>query len=159
MIHLLIQRHAKTEPFSESGKDFDRKLLKKGINQAIELGKFYHENKIDSSQIYCSTAARTRQTALYIQNHHAFSSKIQFIDALYLCDKQDLLSFIWAQDHGEDVLILGHNDGISDLASYFTDDYIELKTGEFLQIDFDFDSWKEISKGLGKISKRYRPDI
>lgn len=158
-MRLLIQRHAKTDPFSNSGKDFDRKLLKKGINQATELGKFYHENQIDPLHVFSSTAARTRQTALYIQKNHFFTSKIQFLDALYLCERDDLLSFLWSQNHNDEILIIGHNNGISDLATYFLDDYVELKTGEFIQIDFELDSWKETSMGLGKISKRYRPEI
>ena len=158
-MRLLIQRHAKTDPFSDSGKDFDRKLLKKGINQATELGKFYHENQIDSVHIFCSTAARTRQTAMYIQKGQTFTSKIQFLDALYLSEKEDLLSFLWSQDHNEEILIIGHNNGISDVVSYFVDDYIELKTGEFIQIDFELDSWKETSMGLGRITKRYRPEV
>lgn len=158
-MRLLIQRHAKTDPFSDSGKDIDRKLLKKGINQASELGKFYYKHQIAPKYIFCSTAARTRQTALYIQKEHTFTSKIQFLDALYLCEKDDLLSFLWSQDHNDEILIIGHNNGISDLASYFVDDYIELKTGEFIQIDFELDSWEETSMGLGKISKRYRPEI
>jgi phosphohistidine phosphatase len=156
---LFIQRHAKTDQYSESGKDFDRKLLAKGINQAIELGTYFKEQQIDPALIYCSTAVRTRQTATLIQKNQLFSKKIQFLDALYLCGKDQLLSLLWSLEGQDSVLIIGHNNGISDLASYFLDEFVELRTGEFIQIDFELDTWKETSQGLGIVKNRFRPEV
>ena len=158
-MRLYLLRHAKTDQFSLSGKDFDRKLLKKGLLQATELGKYFHENKIDPPFLFCSTAARTRQTLSTIQKEHEFHAQTIFRDDLYLSEKENLLSLLWTQEHTDDILIIGHNDGISEFASYLTDDYIELKTGELIVIEFTADSWKETSKGLGKIGERYRPNI
>ena len=156
---LFIQRHAKTDQYSESGKDFDRKLLAKGINQAMELGTYYEQNHVDPRHVFCSTSARTRQTAALIQKNHLFSNKIEFLDTIYLCEKDELLTLLWSLQDQESVLFIGHNNGISDLASYFLDEFVELRTGEFIQIDFELDAWNETSKGLGVVKNRFRPEV
>ncbi len=156
---LYLLRHAKTDQLSITGKDFDRKLLKKGVNQAAVLGKYFEEHQINPAHIYCSTAARTRQTISGIQKNHSFDQKVIFKDELYLCGKDVLLNFLWSEHHGEDVLIIGHNNGISDFAEYLIDDFVELKTGELIVIEFDAELWNETSQGTGTIVRRFRPVI
>ena len=57
-LHLL--RHAKTDQNSSTGKDFDRKLLKKGKDQSEEMGKYFKKQNFNPSKIICSTAFRTK---------------------------------------------------------------------------------------------------
>ena len=59
--------------------------------------------------------------------------------------------------NSKDIFIIGHNNGLSDFASYLTDDYIDLKTCDFVTIDFEIDTWQEASKGLGKVTNRFHP--
>ncbi len=155
-LHLL--RHAKTEPFSDSGKDFDRKLMQKGILQAENIALYFKSKNFQPAHIYCSDAARTRQTIKIVKEGNEFTT-VKYLDKLYLAESPQLLSFIWEQKQNEDLFIIGHNNGLSDLASYFTGEFIDLSTCEYICISFEIDSWEETSKGNGTITERYHPKI
>lgn len=156
ILHLL--RHAKTELRSRSGKDIDRSLLLKGIIQSNMMGTFFQQSDLVFPVVLCSVSARTKQTFEIVSSFTSLE-KVNFLDQLYLADRESLLDLIWSQEHKKDLLIIGHNDGLSELASYLTDDYIELKTCGYMAISFEADSWKEISHGLGTIKDAFRPKV
>lgn len=150
---LHILRHGKAE--SHSIKDFDRKLHKKGRKQC-ELLKTYFKERNGIKEIWCSDAFRTRETLHRVSNEHW--PKAKFSTSLYLASKDFLLDEIWNNNSSNELLIVGHNFGISDLASYFTEEHIDLGTGEYICIEFQANSWNETSMGLGVIVDRYRPE-
>lgn len=153
-IHLL--RHAKTEQLSSSGNDFDRKLKDRGILQSKELAQFLISNQIHELETWCSTAKRTRQTFSYL-TESLKPSKLEFMDDLYLCEQETILKKLWDLNQANDLFIIGHNDGLSDLASYFADEMIHLSTCEYICFSFSADSWAELSRGTGIIANRFRP--
>lgn len=155
-IHLV--RHAKTDPNSLSGKDFDRKLLTKGIAQANVLAYFFHENKIRPGFTFCSEAIRTKET-LDILSFTNDLGKISVLNELYLADRETYLKLIWEQKHTKDLLIVGHNDGISSLASYLIEDTCFLKTCGYVCLDFSAKSWEEVSRGTGTLKEEFRPMV
>lgn len=58
MLELHVLRHAKTEQFSPTGKDFDRSLMKKGLRQRDDLAVFFKKvNQVNV--VWCSSATRT----------------------------------------------------------------------------------------------------
>jgi phosphohistidine phosphatase len=153
-IHLL--RHAKTEQLSTSGKDFDRKLKERGVLQSKEMAQFLSSNEIHDLETWCSTARRTRQTLTYLTDTLK-PSKLEFMDDLYLCEQETFLKKLWDLNRENDLFIIGHNDGLSDLASYFADEMIHLSTCEYICFSFSADSWAELSRGTGIIVNRFRP--
>jgi phosphohistidine phosphatase len=153
-IHLL--RHAKTEQLSTSGKDFDRKLKDRGVLQSKEMAQFLSSNDIHGLETWCSTAKRTRQTLTYLSDTLK-PSKLEFMDDLYLCEQETFLKKLWDLNRANDLFIIGHNDGLSDLASYFADEMIHLSTCEYICFSFSADSWAELSRGTGIIVNRFRP--
>lgn len=153
-IHLL--RHAKTEQLSTSGKDFDRKLKDRGALQSKEMAQFLSSNEIHSLETWCSTAKRTRQTFSYLSDV-LNPSQLEFMDDLYLCEQETFLKKLWDLNQTNDLFIIGHNDGLSDLASYFADEMIHLCTCEYICFSFSADSWAELSRGTGIIANRFRP--
>lgn len=156
MIKLVILRHAKTNQFSETGSDFDRKLLPRGVNQGKELEIFFAKTGFDIEEIHVSSAKRTRETFELIEKSVA-GAQVQFWDHLYLADAHEILSFICQLNHSKTILLVGHNFGISDLVEYLTDEPIMLATSELVEITFDLDSWNQLSKSTGSISRRFRP--
>lgn len=155
ILHLI--RHAKTDQFSETGEDFDRKLLPRGKRQSVSLYKYLDKKSWELVQVYCSTAKRTLQTWQNLEA--AFPEKsVEFSDKWYLCDLKTYLKSIWETDRRTDLILIGHNFGISDLANYFLDDDREMATCEYMAIQFDIDSWSESSRGMGKLIERFRPD-
>jgi phosphohistidine phosphatase len=153
-IHLL--RHAKTEQLSKSGRDFDRNLKERGILQSKELADFIKAQGIQHLETWSSTANRTRQTLSYLIDDLK-PSKIEFEDTLYLCEQETFLTKLWALNQTNDLFIIGHNDGLSALASYFADDMVHLSTCEYICFNFMADSWAEVSLGTGIIENRFRP--
>lgn len=155
---LHILRHAKTQVVAPSNKDFDRKLLPKGIAQSELMGTFLNEKLSRKITVHCSSSARTKQTAEIVQSFFEFRD-IRFSDKLYHADLHALLDFIWSIEGKEDFLLIGHNEGISDLASYFTGKFISLKTAGYICIEFNVDSWKETSRDLGTVVDSFRPEV
>jgi phosphohistidine phosphatase len=153
-LHLL--RHAKTNSNSKSGKDIDRRLHDRGKMQANEMGSFLKQIENLPKNAYSSDAVRTRETVKLIQNHSIFEH-VDYLSELYLIEQNPFLDFIWNLEGGEDVFIVGHNNGISEIASYFLEKYLELKTCEYIVLEFDCSSWKETSKGTAKLVERFRP--
>lgn len=156
MLDLHILRHAKTEQFSPSGKDFDRYLMEKGLRQREELKHFF-EGVQGIEQVWCSSANRTRQTLEPLLGSGL--PEPLYSDTLYLCSYQELLKLLWEKATSKSILIVGHNFGISDLVNYFCDSDIELRTGQYVHITFECKDWSEVFRGTGTIAEVYRPEV
>lgn len=154
-LHLL--RHAKTNQQSPTGRDFDRELLPKGRAQCHILDRYFEEN-VQVDDVWCSSAKRTRQTLELIQVKNSFAN-VSFHDDLYLCSTQTFLQKLWKRPGNDDLLIIGHNFGISDLAVYFTGEDMELRTGGYVCIEFDGLNWTETSRDTGTITASIRPKV
>lgn len=154
-LHLL--RHAKTDPESESGEDFDRKLLPKGIEEARIMGDFLVPLE-KSIEVHCSSSARTRETYELISTKIP-KANVHFWDDLYHVSHLELLEFINGLKTHKDILLIGHNNGISDLAGYLSDQPVVLKTCGYICLEMDIDSWEELSRGQARITASYRPEV
>ena len=157
-MNLFLIRHAKTEKIAISGKDFDRELAEKGRLQAKKLNDFITKFDFNDVDIWCSDAQRTKQTLTFIDTHFP-SSNIEFKNELYLASSAEIKKLIWNTESDKDLLIIGHNEGISDTASYFLGEDIHLKTATFIQISFEAKSRQEWSADLGKIQTIFRPQV
>ena len=155
-IHLI--RHAKTAPSSISGNDFDRRLLTKGIVQANVLASFLKTKTIHPQLSWCSEATRTKETLIILQ-HSINLGELFFSTELYLCDRETYLKEIWKLKKCKELVIIGHNDGISALASYLCDESINMRTSEYYCIEFATENWNEISMGTGKVIDHFHPSV
>ena len=152
-LHLL--RHAKTNPLSPTSLDFDRELLPRGYEQINELKTFLKAHPIEPNIILCSSAMRTRQTLAEIQDLWP-SASIRFIDDLYLAPKQEILSEICALQTPEEILVVGHNQGLSELAINLARPRHLLKTCGFISMEFPFENSAYISQDTGRILAMFR---
>lgn len=152
-LHLL--RHAKTNQVSPTGKDFDRELLPRAFEQITELKQYLTVQAISPKYILCSMAKRTRQTLAELQALWP-NAQILFKEELYLASKQEILSVICALDTPEEILVVGHNEGLSELAIHLSDQAIWLKTCGLVSIEFPFESSALVSKETGVIVGRFR---
>lgn len=157
-MNLFLIRHAKTEKTAISGKDFDRELAEKGRLQAKKLNIFITKFDFNDVEIWCSDAVRTKQTLSYIDTQFQ-STNIEFKNELYLAPSTSIKEQIWNTESERDLLIIGHNEGISDIATYFLGEDIHLKTATFIQISFEAKSRQEWSTDLGKILTVFRPEV
>jgi phosphohistidine phosphatase len=155
-LHLI--RHAKTEEKAESGQDFDRRLLPRGLHQTQELSEYLKAKDFQQCTVLCSGAQRTQDTWNLISNSISTNTLIISND-IYLCKKEVFLEKIWSHHLKDELFIVAHNFGLSDLAHYFLENDLIMKTSEYLCIEFEIDQWVEASKGLGNLIDRYRSDV
>ena len=153
ILHLL--RHAKTNQLSPNGRDFDRELLPRGYEQLSEFRAFIGQRELSIDHIYCSAAKRTRQTLDEIADLFP-NATISFHEELYLASWSELLTFLSAKNSPQISLLIGHNEGLSDLASYLTDTDIHLKTCGYVQLSFPFDHSGFISANTGNVVETFR---
>jgi phosphohistidine phosphatase len=152
-LHLL--RHAKTNQISPTGKDFDRELLPRAFEQSAELKRYLQDHTIAPKHILCSSAVRTRQTLDQIKAFFA-DVPVTFLDELYLASAGELLKIINELQSPEDVLLIGHNEGISELASELSAGFILLKTCGLVSLEFPFESSAMVSKETGVLVGSFR---
>jgi phosphohistidine phosphatase SixA len=145
-------RHAKTERESWSGKDKDRRLAPKGINQVAELKTLLELLPITA--IRCSTAQRTRETAMACNP----IIPITFSEELYLAtlDQWKRMLSNEAQDH---MLYIGHNDGISEYLTWLTGEHIHLQTGALVTVDFLGSDPRALGPGTACLVAYERPEV
>jgi len=114
---LFILRHARTEPYSEDGKDFGRSLMMSGMEDATLMGKKLAKAGVKIDHVFCSTATRTQQTLETILPHFGVDAPhVTHSDSLYLASYDELLSQIQELPESyESVMIVGHNPGLHQL--------------------------------------------
>ncbi|MEY4605164.1 MAG: hypothetical protein RIT43_2456 [Bacteroidota bacterium] len=153
---LYLIRHAKTDQKSSTGLDFDRELLPRGVAQSKDLRAYIESIDVSVGTVLCSTARRTRQTFYHVRG--AKEDSVRFLDTLYLADRQTLLKEITRVEHNSDLMLIGHNDGITELAEYLTGADIYLKTGMLCILHFNGACWAELSAETATVEGFYRSE-
>ncbi|WP_070137543.1 SixA phosphatase family protein [Crocinitomix algicola] len=158
MLKLFVLRHGKATRPERDSPDFSRRLNRKGNAQVNQVGYILHEEKVKIDTILSSSATRTSQTA-EIMKYHLNSPQINFFDDLYLADCSQIVKFINVKAKGDAVLLVGHNFGLSDTVNYLSNDNLLLSTSMLVQINFNFDDWKYVSKNTGEITRIIEPKV
>ncbi|RFC53939.1 SixA phosphatase family protein [Brumimicrobium aurantiacum] len=149
---LYLLRHGDAEINSSTGKDFDRGLSELGKKQVDRVKKRMEKVAPNVEfTVFCSSALRTKET-WKVLSPVIEEQELEFLDDLYLADNNHLLNFLWNVNHPtSDVLLIGHNNGISDLASYLLDQRYTIPTSGLLVIDFpEAKDLSEVGLGTGE---------
>lgn len=154
---IFILRHGKAEEQSENQRDYDRALAPKGIKQIHKIGSFLQKNKVKIDKILSSTAKRTMETT-EIVNTYLQCKNIATFEGLYLTDRLTILKYICESGEGDNLLLVGHNFGISEFVSEMINYPLTLSTGTLVEIDVEFiENWKMCSFGMGKLIHHIPP--
>jgi len=156
---IILLRHAKAEK-TIGVNDFDRKLSEKGIQQ-LPLIASYLERICEAKmlEVHCSAAKRTRLTLKSVE-HAVTIARKRFEKSLYLADVSELLGYLNGLDTPADtILLVGHNNGISDLVNYLTDEDVYLSTGGVVVLQINSDNWTEVSAGTADMMDHFSPRI
>jgi len=147
MKKLVIIRHAKSDWEDTTIDDYDRPLNDRGFSDAPFMGQFLKKRGLVPDLIMCSPALRAIKTAELIAKEVDYDKIIcpnQYIYEAYVNTLQDIVSFI--NDDNETVFLVGHNPGVSALAYMLCELKESVPTCATVEIDFDCDSWMEVSK-------------
>jgi phosphohistidine phosphatase len=158
MITLYLLRHGKASKTSITGKDYDRPLNTKGIAQINQIGFILDQEKVRIDHFMSSAATRTAQTA-DIMHHYLKEPEINFTESMYLASSEEIYKQIVDHGLGQKLLYVGHNFGISDLASFLVGQDITMSTGAMIEISFNFDQWREIGENKGKLVRLIQPSV
>lgn len=114
MPQVYLLRHAKAGWARPGQRDFDRPLEGIGIDDATRLGTELRARKLLPAKVVSSSSMRTRQTveALTLGN-----IQVEYLDALYEASPVQTLEIIKAQNTDSNLMIVGHNPVMEDLAT------------------------------------------
>ncbi len=119
MKRLLLFRHAKSSWNDEGALDFARTLATRGERDAPEMGNRLRDRGITVDLVLASPAARAKRTAALVAAALGYAEeRIVLAPELYLAGPGALLQAIGRQpDSVATLLVVGHNPGLTELAS------------------------------------------
>lgn len=121
MKHLILLRHAKTE--ADAVDDWHRTLTERGRAQAQSMGPIIAALKVDDPLVLVSTALRAVQTWDGVAPALGAGLEVRHTDDLYAFDEDEILQVLREIDENiTTVLVVGHNPGLSYLASTLSGD-------------------------------------
>jgi phosphohistidine phosphatase len=168
---LLLLRHAKTVPAGAGIDDHERELMTRGREDAPKLGRYIRKCGYDPELILSSTSRRTVETVELVTDELSSTSRVDYLEALYLAEPEVILSVIrLVPDKMKSVMVVGHNPGLEHLATLLAREPVKRKerdrfdqleekfpTAALAVLDFDVTRWRDIAPGEGALKDFVRP--
>ena len=152
MKSLTLFRHAKTERDSDSGRDFDRRLMVRGQDDSKRVGKEISDLGLAFDLVLSSPAARAAETAELAGLSPRYDQRI------YDASTGELLAIAQqASDEINRLAMVGHNPGFERLASKLLGGGIEMPTGSLVEIALPIDSWRDAGSSSGQLVRFLKP--
>ncbi len=151
MKKLFIIRHTQKDE-SISGDDYDRPLTDLGLQNAHEIGKFLDNKNVKIDLIVASPAKRTRQTAEIIAQEVTYRKSVMYNEVLYMAYVNEMIETLsYTFDSVETMILIAHNPSVTALALTLVGLKEEVKMGGIVEIDFDCNSWIDVSRENAKL--------
>jgi phosphohistidine phosphatase len=157
---LYLIRHAKSSWDSPGLRDIDRPLNERGLRDAPFMANLLSKQGIRPDLIVTSPAKRANTTAcLFAQSLGYAESDIVRNGDIYEATPLTLLKIIGAlPNEAQTVLLFGHNPTFTEIANYFSDNFIDnVPTCGIVMITSDADSWEEMTDYNSRVNNRYFP--
>ena len=152
MKSIFLNRHAKSAWDNPSLRDFDRPLNDRGKTDAPRMAKKFVQREKSIDLIVSSPAKRAFSTAKKFAKALGIKKKeITKDKRIYEASIPQLLQVINELDDSKNrVMIFGHNTTFSEMVGYLCGHNVFMATCAVVRIDFDIDSWEEVSQGNGQ---------
>jgi phosphohistidine phosphatase len=153
MRELILIRHAKSDWSNPLLDDFERPLNKRGSKNAPFMAKILKKEIQKPDLIISSPSFRTKLTLEYFLKEFEYKGEIIFEKSIYEAPYLNLLKVIKnIDDKYKTIFLIGHNPGLNDLANFLLGSFEDnIPTSGVLKIDFNTNSWKNISKDNSKL--------
>ncbi|HCY75559.1 MAG TPA: phosphohistidine phosphatase [Ignavibacteriales bacterium] len=147
MKNIVLLRHAKSSWKDASLDDSDRPLNKRGKLDSRKMADRFCKRGIIIDLIISSTSKRTMDTIKIFIKSFDYKPKIIFDDSLYLADKEQILKVLTSLDEQyKNVMIVGHNPGITNTANLLSEFSIEnIPTTGIIGFLYE-GNWKDIKE-------------
>ncbi len=165
---ILLLRHAKSAWSQPGLDDHDRPLNRRGERSAEAMAEHIVHNAPRPDLILCSTAVRTRQTlAPLVHRLAAPAPPIALEKRLYLASEPELLARLRSvTDDVHTVLLIGHNEGIGELAGALAGHgsaaalaslRTKFPTGTLAILRLPDGPWRDLAPGTAELLSFIRP--
>lgn len=164
-LHLL--RHAKASRDDPTGPDHDRPLAARGRADAPRIAERMARAGVRPDLVAVSSARRARETWDLAAPVLA-PVRVDIVPGLYLCGINGLLAYVRAlpEDAGQ-VLIVGHNPDLEDLALHLASDAADpadlarmaekFPTGAWADLRLRVGRWADAGRGCATLARFLRP--
>ena len=139
---LLLLRHAKSSWGDPGLPDFDRPLNARGRESAPRMGRKLHAERFEVDLILASTAQRVRETMELLIPAWGSTAQIVWDKHVYLATPEVLLELVGGLDDSwRTVMLVGHNPGLSQVASWLMQLDIDMPTAGLVSMLGQGTSW------------------
>lgn len=151
---LTLMRHGEAEHGLGQVDDFSRKLSGSGKERLKILNGMLVKNDQKFDLLIKSPARRANETAKLI-TYHLKIDKEESEPAIYEGSVEKLLEILkHLSDEFDNVLLVGHNPGISSLLVYLTNEInISLWPGMMAIVNLDIPNWDMLTSGTGSLKE------
>ena len=149
-------RHGSAEPSRFGQSDYTRPLDQSGLDDLHSTAQQLRTRKENTADwLWTSPAARTLATARTIST--ACQCPMRSVEDLYLANPESILSILQTtSDDFQDVILVGHNPGISVLAGLLGNPTLTIKLAPLGIADLTFtSSWQDVNFGRCKLVANY----
>ncbi len=167
MKRILLLRHAKSDWGDPGMADRDRPLNRRGERAAVTMAHHIAAQAPRPELILCSTATRTRQTLTPLLEAIGPQPPVSLEAGLYLASAETLLARLrQLTPDTSTVLLIGHNDGIWELAMTLSGQGKSIlraslrqsyPTGTFATLSAPIDAWNDLRAGAAELVAFVRP--
>ena len=163
---LFVMRHAKAERESDTGRDFDRPLAKRGWHDAEAVGREMRFRGLEPDAVLASPARRAAETVTAFGSGYGRLEQ-QFDPGMYNAPTDRLIEIVRSAGNGtERLLIVGHNPGFQDLVlrlasddpSEHSDHIVDgFPTAAIAAIELPAERWGDVAERSGRIVELILP--
>jgi phosphohistidine phosphatase len=151
---LTLLRHAKSSWDNPGLGDFERPLNKRGQRDAPLMGRYLADQGILFDLLMVSPATRARMTAEVIAEQLEIDrERLTFNGQIYQATVNELVALLRTiADDQQNVLLVGHNPGITDLANFLVDGQLEnIPTCGLFSVELPIQSWQQLDRASARL--------
>ena len=155
-----LVRHAKSSWDNTSLRDIERPLNERGLNDAPLMAKLMKSKGVKPDLLVSSPAIRALTTAAYFKNELGVEGEDLWVrDEIYEAMSGVIVDLInRLPEDCETAMIFGHNPTFTNVASMFTEKYIDnIPTCGVVKIQSKANSWPEVSNQNSEVVELYFP--
>jgi phosphohistidine phosphatase len=164
----MLLRHAKTQRAQPGERDRDRRLTKRGRNDAPLIGAYMAHHGLAPDLVLVSSAARAQETWALLADCFAKTPKVVSEERIYNADPEDLMNLLAETPGAKSLAVVGHNPGLHELAvQLIASGDVEareriaegLPTSGLVVIDLAFDDWSRLHPHSGRLERFVNPRL
>jgi phosphohistidine phosphatase len=168
MRRLMLLRHAKTERAEPGQRDRDRKLTKRGRDDAAVIGAYMARHGLTPDLALVSPAKRTQETWALAAPAFAKAPRLLVEERIYNATTEALFKIISEARGAHWLVVVGHNPGLHDIAVQLiasgdadTRERVteKLPTSGLVVIDLAFDDWSHLHLHAGRLERFITPRL